>query len=474
MLVPLVIAIVFGLFSGALALRERRSDHLHGDEVEYLLQARALRTDHDLIMNNEFLDPGDAYPVPPTFKLVAGEPFIASFMPGQPALLILPDLIGGATGAVLWAAALWTSAGVALFLYLHRVLGTWPALGATGVAGLSVPLAWHAASLFTEIPALVLLILALLLTQVAAPRRPHALGAALILAALPWLHQKYGFLAAGIAAALLLQAPWRRYTVILIGVVLGSAAGTIAFAEAVRGTPYYTPPPALADSRQYALHGLALFFDRNHGIVPIAPIWLVAGTGALVALRHPKLRPILATNAVAVFLFVAVYLAGLQYQHGEMPPGREMISLVPILTLCLGIVLHFLRGAVGKAVVAVAAGASMAAGTLTAFLATPDMFFNNAGRPKLLLTLSARGLSLPQLFPDLSGPQPRGTKALALDLGVLALLTVLLYFQTDTVRSGTPPAIRPPRLRRSALDRLRLPRSVRLFIRQRSGGSRRT
>jgi len=111
---------------------------------------------------------------------------------------------------------------------------------------------------------------------------------------------------------------------------------------------------------------------------------------------------------------------------------------------------------------------------LTAFLATPDMFFNNAGRPKLLLTLSARGLSLPQLFPDLSWPQPRGTKALALDLGVLALLTVLLYFQTDTVRSGTPPAIRPPRLRRSALDRLRLPRSVRLFIRQRSGGSRRT
>jgi hypothetical protein len=80
-----------------------------------------------------------------------------------------------------------------------------------------------------------------------------------------------------------------------------------------------------------------------------------------------------------------------------------MISLVPILTLCLGIGLHFLRGAVGKVVVAVAAGGSMAAGTLTAFLATPDMFFNNAGRPKLLLAL------LLQLFPDLSGPHPRGT-----------------------------------------------------------------
>ena len=422
-----VVAAVLACFSLTLALRELRADHLHGDEVEYLLQARELRTHHDLTMNGQFLHPGDAYAVPLTFHLVPGQRFVAAFMPGQPVLLAVPDGLAGRRGAQLWAAGLWALAGVLLFCFLRSVLGLWPALFATLVAGLSVPLAWHASSLFTEIPALVLLCTVLLLTRVGTPRWPHVAGAVAVLAALPWLHQKYGFLAAGLVLALLLQPQWRRYWPLLVGAVIVSSAGTVAFAEAAFGRPNYLPTPPLASPAVFFEHVAAALFDRNHGIVPEAPVWLAVGAGVVLALRDRTLRRVLLTVVVALGPFVLVYLTGTQFQLGEMAPGRETLELIPLFALLLGVVASRLRP-LGWALLGLLSAASVAAGVLTGFLATPDWFYNNAGTPKLLAWLGTHTTHhLVGLFPLMTSPMPTDRRAALLDAGAVVLVSLALY-----------------------------------------------
>lgn len=364
--------VFFAVYAATVDMRAFDGASYAGDEPHYLLTAKSIVDDGDFDLTDEYRSRGYAafYPrtLDPHGLLTQGrlnEPHGVGF----PLLIAPAYAVGGAKGVEFLLAALAALAMLLAYRLAVRVVPDPWALGATLAVGLSPPmLAWSTA-VYPELPAALALCGATLLALklAARPTRLAAYGCFGLIAVLPWFEPK--FLVPGAAVALYAIQSLRRarrpvLAITAVEVVGFSIALYVGLNNALFGgpTPYSAATgdasgvdaafPLSYLERAYRL--VALFIDRDYGLLRWAPVLALGFVGAIALWRErrsglaraiPGLRgeetAALVCGAVLVAqLLVAVFLSPTMF--GFWHPGRY---LIPVLPLCVPLVALGLRRA---------------------------------------------------------------------------------------------------------------------------------
>jgi hypothetical protein len=329
-----------------------------GDEVEYLMLSQSLWREHDLDLADEF-ERGDHLEYTPgmgampfgTFR-ADGRP-VTTHSPGLPLLLAPVYALGGRAACVLLLAAL--AAWLALETWRLTLLFT-SSREASALAWLMVagpPAFFYSFHMYSEVPSALAAIIALRLL-LSSPGVRGALAAALLTAALPWLHVKMIPAAAVLGLIALVRLKGRaRVTFVAVAALMGAAY--LGFYWQVYGAP---TPLALYGSklpkkvkRADPLEALmGMFLDGAYGLFPVAPVFVLGLAGAF-ALRHVPLRGGAQSSAgvesgllAALIALTAGELAPLlawqTWWAGHCPPARFLVPLAPLLALMAALKAH--------------------------------------------------------------------------------------------------------------------------------------
>ena len=381
-------ALLFGAYAATLGLHAFKQSDYAGDEPHYLLAAESLKRDHDVDVLDEYVARSYSqfypYRLDRHGSLTEGrlnEPHGVGFP-----LIILPAyLVGGAKGVELFLAAIAALAmALAYRLALRVVPDPW-AIGAAAVAGLSPPLLAYSTAIYPELTAGAALAGAALLALRLGERirRLDAFLCFTLLGLLPWLGTKFvpaGLAIGFIAARALWRSRRRTLTIGAVEVSLFSVALYVGINEALYGgvTPYDADNPGESATdasfpggyanRAYRL--VALFLDRNYGLLRWAPVFALAFAGlwwlwrshrehlsrALTGVRDTELTAGLCGVALAAQLFVAAFLAPTMF--GFWFPPRHLVAGLPLAVPLVALGLrHFPRTGLALSVLTLVSGA---------------------------------------------------------------------------------------------------------------------
>jgi hypothetical protein len=352
--------LLFGVYASTIGFDAFGSSEYGGDEPHYLLAAKSLVEDGNVDVRDDYAERGYETFYPYDLDRHGRETEGRLNEPhgiGFPALIAPAYALGGATGVELFLAAI-AALAVALGyrLSLRVVPDPW-AIGAALAAGLSPPFLAYGSAVYPELTAGAALagaaLLALRLDTKPSSRETFACFG--LLGLLPWLGTK--FVPAGLVIGYFAVLPlWRaRRRVLAIGAVelsLFSVALYVGINEALYGGP--TPYAADVEGetatdasfplgyleRSYRL--VALFLDREYGVLRWAPIFLLAFAGVFQLWRShrerlaravPQLREIEVTGelcaaALAAQLLVAAFLAPTMF--GFWFPPRHLLAGLPL------------------------------------------------------------------------------------------------------------------------------------------------
>jgi hypothetical protein len=389
-----------------------------GDEPYYLLVTESLLRDRDLDLANQFarqdyrpfywgrLDSGQNM-----LKTPSGSLYSMTYS-GLLAWLLLPGYaVAGRLGAMVTMGAF----AAALMVQVFR-LG-WEHTGSARVAFFTwlflafvSPVLIFSAQVYPEIPAALALAFAVRLIRrlPGTPRRDLTL-LALCLLALVLLKPRYALLGAPLAG----WAVWRLRGGRALTAALGAAA-VVALAlvalDRVSGgllyTRYFERLPFLVMLRPYPhmlQSALGFLFDQEFGLLPWAPVYVLAILGLPRAFRRdPEYAALLAAAA----LYAYPFLHSFEWYGGFSPPFRYLVAVVPVLALPLA---HALASARSRALATVA-GAGWTWSLGVAFLVTvsPALRHNRAtGAAGWLVGLGDRlEADIARFFPTLVNPTP--------------------------------------------------------------------
>jgi hypothetical protein len=333
------------ILSAAMGLHYIASLQASGDEPDYLLMAQSLWKEHDLDLADNWARGDYKEYVPGMPRMPAGSTRrdgrpISSHSPGLPFLLAPIYALGGRRLCVI-AFAL-AAAGLALTVraLALRWTGDPAAAFLAWVATAGPPVLYYSFHLYTEVPSALAAALALLLLL---PRDGVRAGAgraalaALMIALLPWLHVKLALAAVALGAVGLAHLRGRGLAA-FVAVAAAMAAGFIAYNLYMFATPtsmgLYGPKVPMGV--RYAIPGRAFFgllLDRNYGLLPYAPVWLLGLAGTFVLARR-SWRETWPYTAYAIAVIVPV-LAWRIWFAGFCPPARFLVPLVPVLGVLL-------------------------------------------------------------------------------------------------------------------------------------------
>ena len=366
-LAVLVALVTFGL--GATLALARDIPGITGDEPHYLLIAQSIALDGDIDLTNDYASPervGGAYPGftevdPSTHAGVyrEGGPLVPIHAIGLPLVLSPAYLFGGGYVAARFIAiALTALTAAAMFLVVHRLVRRpWIAVVATLSVMLVVPSAAFSQQLYPEVPAAALLAVSLATLVGGPPTRGRLVVASVLGALVPWMHLRFATLVVALALALLVRAlglpraggvravgaavreHWRRALLVMAPMVV-SAAGILAYHQVLYGSmspnAAYRPdvfPITLPFQPTFVwVYGVGSLLDEQRGILPYAPVLLVAIAAVVVAWRRWGWWVALAVAACTVHLVVS---SGIAQGGGYCPPGRWLVVFVPLLAVPL-------------------------------------------------------------------------------------------------------------------------------------------
>jgi len=323
-----------------------------GDEPHYLLMAQSLWREGDLDLRDNLeredwreYTPG---PVAPHWAAPRrdGRPFPAHG-PGLPLLLAPVYAAGGRLACVALIALAAAALTVQVRALALRVSGDERRALLAWAAAAGPPVAYYAFHVYTEVPSALALAAGLdRLLRAGEPgperrRMGQAAVAALLASGLPWLHVKMAASAAGLG----LFALWHlrgRARVAFAAVAAAMACAYAAFFVHVWGfaSPlalYGGSAPGVGPPRPL-LAVCGLLMDRSFGLLPHAPVFLLALAGApqLVSLarRSAPAAAVLLTGALAL----APVLAWRMWWGGQCPPARFLVPLVPAMAVAAALV----------------------------------------------------------------------------------------------------------------------------------------
>ncbi|MGQ0576126.1 MAG: hypothetical protein ACT4RN_18255 [Pseudonocardia sp.] len=389
--------------------------HVAVDETQYVLTAISLAEDGDLDIADELAAQrwrafADVEPPVQTAVRADGRA-ISPHDPLLPLLLALPVALGGWVGAKLALATVAGALAAATLWTAVRRFAVPPGLATAGVAiaAASAPLAVYGQQLYPELPAALVVVLAVAALPTPAARTPAArtldpscgstgpvnsikgprcgagravgrgVGVGVAVVALPWLSVKYVPVAAvlaGLGGYRWWRGGQRRAT--LVAAVLVAAAGAVYLAvhRVVWGgwTVYASGDHFVARGTEFAVVGddvslpgralrlVALLTDRDYGLAAWQPAYLlaVAAVAVLAVRRPPNVAALLAPLGTG--WLVATFVAATM--HGFWWPGRHAVVVLPLAVLAVLTWLTSERRARGPALVLGLAGVVTYAGLL--------------------------------------------------------------------------------------------------------------
>ncbi len=421
----LLLVAAFGVYAGT-GLRHAAGLSVSGDEPHYLVMAQSLWRDQDLDLRDEYDREEWAEFVPGPLRphwgapRADGRPFPAH-SPGLPLLLAPAYAALGREGAVVLMALLAAGAAFVCRQLAFQLTGDASASLRAWLAAAGPPLLFYSFHLYTEAPS-ALAVSGSLLLLLGRPGLAGAALAGLLAAALPWLHVKM----IGAAAALGLVALLRLRGPALAGFLLVAGAAAASF------TLYYwfvfgvASPLALyggvpADARVPSWRSLAgLFLDRSFGLLPIAPVFLLALAGLPVAVRRRESWP----HALLGLAVLAPLVSWRMWWGGQCPPARFLVPMLPFLAVAMATRLSgrstglarwwrglFVTGVLLSAV-AVAEPASR-------------LLLNRGNRPTRLWAALSEGAAIGDYLPTLTHASERDARLAAAWLVAIGLLLAL-------------------------------------------------
>jgi hypothetical protein len=358
--------LLFGVYAATLGLDAFGDSEYGGDEPHYLLTAESLVEDGDVDLNNQYATRAydDFYPYDldkhgEETEGRLNEPHGVGF----PMLIAPAYAVGGSRGVEVFLAAIAALAvALAYRLTLRVVPDPW-AIGAALAVGLSPPFLAYGSAVYPELTAGAALAGAALLSLRLddRPSRRQAFACFALLGMLPWLGTKFvpaGLVIGYVAARALWRVRRRTLAIGSVEVALFSAALYIGINEALYGgpTPYAADvgeetatdasSPGGYLERAYRL--VALFIDREYGLLRWAPIFLLAFAGlwlfwrshrnhlarAVPAVREIELTAGLCATALGAQLLVAAFLAPTMF--GFWFPTRHLLAGLPLAIPLVG------------------------------------------------------------------------------------------------------------------------------------------
>ena len=401
-----------------------------GDEPYYLLLAHSLAEDGDTDLADDY--------AAREWRAFMGRPLAPQ--PGDPEgpagevysrhnallpLVLVPGYrLAGRAGALATMAALTAALAWATLRLGRHYLPARPGavLAAWALLALGPPLLLYSYQVWVEVPAALLVVLAVDRALGRAPasapgqERPRGwrswLPLALPLVLLPLLKIRFMLLALpilGLAWGRRAGAPRSRRTLLALALLLAVVGAGILAVNELR----YGNPLKIHAGEELALHRQApaaylagltgLFWDCAFGLFATAPLWLllVPALALLLVRRHPLPWHLLAVAAP----YLLVVAPRREWFGGWSPPFRYGIAALPLLALALAPLLAERRRLGARALLA-ALGASTLVLTLL-WVVVPGWTYHLAdGRSDLLDQLSlSLGADIARLFP--SGVRPR-------------------------------------------------------------------
>ncbi len=380
---------LFAVYAATIGLDAVGSSEYAGLEPHHLIAAESIVRDGDVDVRDEYAQRAyaDYYPfeLEPRGRLTAGrlnEPHGI----GLPLLIAPAWAVGGPRAAEALLAALAALAiALAYRLALRVVPDPWAAAAALA-CGLSAPVVANATAIYPELAAGAALAGAALLAARLDERvgRRASTACFLLLGALPWLDPRFvpaGVVIGAFAVRSLLRARRRTLAVGSVEVALFVTALCVAISQGVHGgpTPYSALPagaggptgaefPADHLERSYRL--VALFADRDFGLLRWAPVFLLAFVGGWLLLRSraaglwralPDLDAqervaLMCAGAVGAQVLMAAFVAPTMF--GFWFPSRHLVAVLPLTVPLVAIGLRRLpRIGAGLAALSVAATA---------------------------------------------------------------------------------------------------------------------
>lgn len=369
---PVPLALV--LFAGFLALygwllqREDRIRMLLGDEPHYLLMMESLRTygtaDLTKILQSDSPLPRGVRKVRPHTSEQSRPGTRYEVHNVGPAILMIPGFtLFGYRGAIGTFALIGAALVAQMFLLSWEVTGRRLAsLAAAGLAGLSAPFFFYFRYIYPELPAALCVIYAVRVIRRDEPRIGALLLAGAGAAALPWLHVKFLILTLLLAVLAVFRhfRSWRRWAA-YAAPPLPSALWLMWFLHHAYGS--WLPTAQYGDTQapisRFLLRGApGLLFDRDHGLLPFAPLYFLALPGMIRLFRERRsyVALALALSLPALSVFASHWM----WWGGPCPPARFIVPLVPLFVPAVaaafsaqaGPVFHLLAGAAALATLA--------------------------------------------------------------------------------------------------------------------------
>ena len=344
------------------------------DETHYTLLTYSLIHDHDFNLSNNYSGRDYIEQFPPhipdywasasDMEIIRREPHIVTTFKGQrllwhdiglPVLLIPGYVLAKRLGAQLTMAVIASLVPVAVVnIALLLGAGIIPSIIAAMVFTLTPPVYIFAQTIFTEIlgGAAILWIVLSFLRYRQRPADWELLRSGILFGILPWVCIRFWVLELPlfliIATYVVRQqwGIWRRLVsrLLLLGLpVVGSLALFAWFDHTHFNT--YLPNAGyriLQASQSQFWHRpylglLGLFFDRNDGLAPIAPLYLAGFAGLLLLLGRDR------WGAAALVLPLAGYVGFLSFSQywwgGWNPGGRYLVSAIVLLIPAAALVL---------------------------------------------------------------------------------------------------------------------------------------
>ena len=424
-------AVLFALalvLYGGMGLYYASRIQVSGDEPHYLVMAQSLWRDHDLELRDEYEGEEWAEFMPGPLRphwgapRADGRPYPAH-SPGLPVLLAPAYALGGRAGCVLLLAALAAGVAASCRELSLRATGDAEAALVGWLAGVGPPLFFYAFHLYTEVPSALAIGVALWLLTAAPPSLPGAVVAALAASALPWLHLK--MVPAAVALGLVALARLRGQALAAFGITAGTAAAAFGlYYLSVFGVP--TPlaiyggslPPDARSLSWRALAGLAL--DRSFGLLPVAPIFLLAAAGLSRLSGRRETWPL----ALVGLSVLAPIVSWRMWWGGQCPPARFLVPLLPVLAVAAAS-----RVALGRqGLVRWWPGLLLIGSSLAAVLvADPEarLLLNRGNRPTRLWAALSDGVPLGDYLPTLTHASDRDARVAVVWIGAIGLLLLL-------------------------------------------------
>jgi hypothetical protein len=353
-----------------------------GDEPHYLVTADSIVHHRTLDLRASYADPGGVREYLPT--LVADHGIDAR---GDGRLVPVPQGLGlpiviapvWALFGSLLATRLWMVVLAALFaqqlfgLLTDVVPGRKAIVWAVWCAAvLTLPVLGFSNQLYPEVPAALLLTVALRALLRVRDSTGAAWVAGVALALLPWFHARYTVFSVVLGAAAVVviarARPVRATLPIVLPLAMSAAAllGTFAalYGEWLPTRVYDLVPHPAHQSRAAVAYRMVVgsLLSPTDGLAVFAPVFLI-GVVAIVAAARARAWAAVATGAAAAYLLLVVPLVP-QGRFGSDVPARFVIVLVPVFALCGALVLarHHWLIVPGAALLAISAVVVVAVG----------------------------------------------------------------------------------------------------------------